>query len=219
MDRRRLSYVVAGMRGAFPSAQDRPGDASKPFVYDARTRRVEPSRGYFTRFPLMPLIMGGSGLPKLDVPHVAHLMPRFVSPQQAEGLGFPLHRLWLFERVPGARLVGETQPGARVEARTELVVYGVPTPYTAWTQADVEGRFVLEVALPTGLAIVDETGKSILSSPEHYSIRANGILLARTTVPESDVRAGERLAVDSSPAANAPASVASLTTTPSSATE
>lgn len=201
MERRRLSWVVTGMRAPFPTPSDAPGEAGKPFVYVAARDRIEPSPGYFARFPLTPLIVGGTGIAERGIPHVARLMPRFASPNAARGLGFPLHRLWVYERVPGARITGRAEPGSRVEARTSLVVHGAPTAWVAWGEADAEGRFELVVPLPNGLGRGEPTAP--LASGDGYDLRAGGRGIGRVVVPEAAVRSGARVELPEASVASA----------------
>jgi hypothetical protein len=189
MTRRRLRYVVTGMRAAFPDPADRPGELRKPFVFDPIHNAIAVNSAYFVRFPLTSLIVGGTGMPDLGIAHVSHLMPRFVSAQQAGGLGFPLHRLWLFERVSGARLVGEAAPGARIEARTSLVIRGAQTQYIAWCEADERGRFELTVPLANNLQ------SSALATGGDFTIWIDGEASTRVTLSETAIRAGTRLAI------------------------
>jgi hypothetical protein len=184
MDRRRLGFVVTGMRAEFPAPGDRPGDPRKPFLYDATTRRVVPSAGYFQRHPLMSTILGGTGIAELGVAHVAHLMPLFASPQAAQGLGFPLQRLWLFERVPGATLRGRARASALVVARTGLEIYGAPTAYSAWTRADATGRFELVIPLPNDLRT------PALHSGARYDLVVDDVPRGGVQISEDDVRGG-----------------------------
>lgn len=190
MERRRLSWVVTGMEAPLPASGDALDSPQKPFVLDSSRGRVVASRSYFASRPLAPLILGGGGLPELGIPHVGRLMPRFVSPQKARGLGFPLHRLWLYERVRGARLVGRAPPGARVEAGTTLWVYGAPSPWTAWGYADAGGRFELVVPLPNRIRT------PALASAAGFAIRIDGVPTRHISVSESDVRNGTRLDLD-----------------------
>ena len=184
MERKRLRFVVTGMRAEFPAQGDRPGDPRKPFLYDGATRRVVQSAAYFQRHPLMSTILGGTGNPDLGVAHAAHLMPLFASPQAARGLGFPLQRLWLFERVPGATLTGHARADALVVARTELEIYGAPTAYTAWTRADAAGRFELVIPLPNDLRT------PALHSGPRYDLFVDDTPRASVEIRESDVRGG-----------------------------
>jgi hypothetical protein len=187
MEQRRLSWVVTGMRAPFPDPNDPSGNRSKPLTLDPETKRVIVNALYFARFPLTSLILGGGGQPQLGIPHVAHLMPRHVSTRRAVGIDFPVHELWLFERVAGARLAGHADPGARVEATTELSIRGTPTSYIAWTKADPGGRYELVVPLPNGLR------QAALSSGPRYALSIDGAPSGEATISEHDVRAGLRV--------------------------
>ena len=104
-------------------------------------------------------------------------MPQFASAQGAAGMGFPLQRLWLYERVPGARLVGRTDPGAQVTAEIALQVHGQADRYRAWTRADATGRYEvvlplpdnhLEVQLPPGSELcLDLTTQRYVNEPSY----------------------------------------------------
>ena len=188
MDERRLGYVITGMNAPFPAPGDRMGDPRKPFV--VQDDRVVWNAPYFLARPLTPLIVGGSGDPELGIPHIPTLMPQYVSVQGAPGMGFPLQRLWLYERVEGARLVGQAPPFAQVVAETPLAIWGQPTTHRAWTRADADGRYELVLPLPTG-----QRSEALETGPR-VTLSSQGHPLAALSISEADVRTGKRIAVD-----------------------
>jgi hypothetical protein len=189
MERRKVSWVVTGMAAAFPARSDRGPDANKPFYWNASTQRVAWSSIYFKARPVTPLILGGGGDPQRGLPHVATLRPRFASPHGAIGLGFPMPRLWLYERVPGAHLVGDAEPGALVEAVVPLRIRGELAPYIAWSRADSIGHFVLVVPLPNG---VDDGG---IATGQRTVLRIDGREVAQVAITPAQVSAGAALPV------------------------
>jgi hypothetical protein len=115
-------------------------------------------------------------------------MPRFASAQLVDGFAFPLPALWAYERVPGARLRGRAEPGARVVVELPFVERGRPHVYRAWGVAGANGRFEIVVPLPTGLA------RPTLRTAAVAAARARGAPVA-VAIPEEAVRAGTVLAL------------------------
>jgi hypothetical protein len=184
MAQRDLGYVVTGAASylTIPTT-----DGALPF------RRAPDGRGllngaYFRRVPLSPLIVGGSGAPEIGVAHVAHLMPRFASPQTVGGLDVPVPRLWVYERVAGARLTGAAESGRRIVARITLQAPGRGFEYVAWAIAN-DGRFTVTIPLPTAFAVGD------LTTAASYRVTIGDSLPVDLAVPEGAVRSGDTIVV------------------------
>lgn len=184
MAQRDLGYVVTGASSylTIPTT-----DGALPFV------RAPDGRGllngaYFRRMPLSPLIVGGSGSPEIGVAHVAHLMPRFASSQTVGGLDVPVPRLWVYERVAGARITGAAESGRRIVARTILQAPGRGFEYVAWTIA-TDGRFTLTIPLPTAFVVGD------LTTAASYRVVIGDAPPVDLAVSEGAVRSGDTIEV------------------------
>jgi hypothetical protein len=79
---------------------------------------------------------------------------------------------------------GKAAPGARVVAEIELVEWGRPHRYRAWTVAGPDGRWTLRVAVPSGLAV-----RSIRTGPA-WRVAAGDAPPVPVVVPERAVREG-----------------------------
>lgn len=203
MDARDLGYVVAGAANIATGV--RPPDGRIAFSQGGLDAE------YFQRVPLSPLIIGGSGIPELGVRHLAHLSPRFASTQLVSGVAAPVPRLWVFERVAGARLVGSAAPGATIVARLALDANGHSITYVAWARvppgavasgAGASGavasgagaaapgadaapaRFELILPTPTGLDLPE------LRSAASYAVSIEGGPAVSVEVPERAVQEG-----------------------------
>lgn len=184
MERRRLRWLASGS-AAFDGRVE---PQRSPFVRDAAGLPAGLDLGYFRDVALAPLMIGGGGDPLHDVPHLGRLRPRFASTQTVGSL--PVARLWVYERVAGATLVGRVEPGARVAARLPLFVDDRAVPWTAWADADDEGRYRIVVPLPTSLDDPPvRTGAA-------YDLRVAGASIARVAVSEAEVREGARVAAE-----------------------
>jgi Archaeal glycosylation protein B long peripheral domain len=184
MSERDLGYVVAGASSYLPIPS---ADGALPFV------RAPDGRGllngaYFRRMPMSPLIVGGSGAPEIGVSHLLHLMPRFASPQTVGGLDVPIPRLWVYERVAGARLTGAAASDGRVVARLPLESPGRRLEYVAWADSK-DGRFTITVPLPTAFAVAD------LTTGAAYRITIGDGPPVERAVPEAAVRSGDTIVV------------------------
>lgn len=182
MARRDLGYVVAG---AASYLAIRSPEGELPFVRAADGRGLL-NGGYFRRVPLSPLIVGGSGAPELGVSHLAHLMPRFASSQRVGGLDAPIPRLWVYERVAGARITGAADPGRRVIARIGLEGPGRRLEYVAWAEPE-RGRFTITIPLPTAFAVGD------LTSARAYRVAIGEEPPVAVDVSERAVRSGDEI--------------------------
>jgi hypothetical protein len=185
MARRRLDFLATG-RSAFEDSAVRAG-APGPFHGVGAERAV--SFEYFQRFPLSPLMLGGGGAASHDVPHIAGLMPRFASRERYDEISAPTFRLWIFERVPGARVEGDAPPGSRVIARTMLRVHGTSLGWEAWSDADSTGRFRIVIPLPNGIV------REPIKTAENYEISIDGTRVAFLSLTEEDVRGGRTVDV------------------------
>jgi hypothetical protein len=186
MERRRFGWLATG-RSAFEGGlrDGRDGPAPFPQVGDDRVLDID----YFRSRPLAALMLGGGGAPAHGIPHVSHLLPRFASSDRYENLPIPVFRLWLFERVRGARIEGETIPGARVVARTVLRSHAIAFPWEAWADADRAGRYRITVPLPSGMEAPP------LATAPVYEVWVSGARVASLSVGERDVREGRTLRV------------------------
>jgi asparagine N-glycosylation enzyme membrane subunit Stt3 len=183
MDRRRLGYVIVGQtafvwRGIGPGAED-PVNQRLDVAY----RRA---------VPFGQAVQGGSGDPENGLPHLTHFLPRFASIQVAFARKSPppWPALWTFERVPGARVLGQAPPGARVVLEEDLVERGRRHLWRAWADADASGRYVMTVPLPTGY------GTQTLGTAPLARIRAGAGTYRTLQIPESAVRSGASVAVE-----------------------
>jgi hypothetical protein len=180
MARRRLGWLATG-RSAFGDRESGPFPLrGGEFVLDV---------DYFRRVPLGVLALGGGGAAAQGVAHAAHLLPRFASRERYTELPLPVFRLWLFERVRGARIEGAAPPGARVVARTQLRVHGTALAWEAWADADAAGRYRIAVPLPNGLQ------DPPLETAPAYEVGIEGAPPLALAVSERDVRDGRTLRV------------------------
>ena len=184
MTRRQLGYVVTGSATYLKRVAGPQG--SSPFRQTPYGIGVLNAH-YFQSLPLSPVIVGGTGFPKLDVRHLKFLRPRFASTQLLRNLSLPVPILWVYERVRGAVLQGEATPGVRITATINLATPAFQLPYTAWTSADAAGSYELVIPLPSGL-----TGDS-LRTEGHYTLRIGESAPQLLEVTERAVVDGELL--------------------------
>jgi hypothetical protein len=103
-----------------------------------------------------------------------------------EGDGPVLWSLGVYEVVPGAEVVGQAEPGARIEASLPLAADGgFAHVYRAVTEADATGRWSLR--LPYGN---DGVPGGAIRVGRSYSL-ASGEERRQLAVPEAAVRAGD----------------------------
>jgi hypothetical protein len=183
MDRYDLGWLLAG-GSILVNHQPQP-DNLPPAVGNPRVLNPE----YMLAMPLSQLLIAGSGLPGPGLPHLEHLMPVFASRAVAGQLGFPLPVVWTFERVAGAVLAGQAAPGTQVVAEIQLVEWGRPHRYRAWTDAGADGSWRIRVALPSGLF------RSTLRSGPAWTVDVGGGHKVEVEVPEEAVRSGREIAV------------------------
>jgi hypothetical protein len=187
MEERRLGFVVAGAMVYKDRVGPRQG---RLFMGDAGTESVNPA--YLQVVPLARSVVGGSGLERWDVPQLEGLMPIFASVTTVYGAELALPAAWVLERVPGARLEGTAEPGARVVARTRFETPVGILPYEAWTTADAAGSFRIVVPVPNGEQMGGfRTGPAMRVS--------TGLWEVEVVVPIEAVRAGTTLAVPAPP--------------------
>lgn len=197
LSRRDLGFVVGGA-ATMPARS--PGGA--PLFERREDGSGVFGRTYLRDVALAPLVIGGSGVPDLDVPHLSRLLPRFASAWAAPGLASSVPVLWVYERVPGATLAGTAAPGARVVAELPFQENGRPHAYRAFTVADRDGRWRLVLPLPSGFA------RPTLSTGPAWRLRAAAGPWVAVAVAESAVRAGTSVAVGSLPVRAARAAAA-----------
>jgi len=181
MDRRRLGWLVSGP-AAPPSGRGSPG----PFERLPDGRGV-PSVGYLRHLPLAPLVVGGTGLPDGSSAHLEHLRPVFASSGTVGGLAVPLPVLFVYQRVPGARLEGAGTPGDRVVLRADLDVRGLAWPWFASTTVAADGRWTIVTPIATGT-----TGT--ITTPTAALVKVGDAEPVPVEVPLSAVMNGARVA-------------------------
>lgn len=145
-------------------------------------------RRWMERVPLGAMLMGGSGIVEARVRHLEHLMPVFAEDARAPYLSFPLPRGWVFDRVAGAVIEGDTDGPATVVATVPVTFRGNPRSWVAWTISP-GGRWRLTVPVPTGYA-----GGGITTAPA-FTITVNGRPVGEVRVTEADVRQGRAVTV------------------------
>lgn len=183
MDERDLRWLVIGAQH-----YDTVGIAGRRALV-ASPRGPLVNAEYVARAPLAASMLGGGGFPEVSVAHLEGLCPRWAAPLPGTRAGATsLPPLWVFERVAGARLTGQTAPGTRVVARAELFARGVPLPYAAWAQAGTTGQFAIRVPIWNG-----ELGDGVRSGAHYRLELASGEVAVE--VRERDVREGRDVAV------------------------
>ncbi|HEY8926833.1 MAG TPA: hypothetical protein VIU64_20760, partial [Polyangia bacterium] len=106
----------------------------------------------------------------------------------------------VFEQVAGARLVGQSTPGAAIEASLEVVARaaGHSFRYSRTGRADANGRYELVVPYPT-----EAGAHTDVSAGGDYEVRTTGgpqpVLVARGHVSEADVEEGRAVPVTPTP--------------------
>jgi hypothetical protein len=148
---------------------------------------------YLRALHLSQLLIGGSGLPGIDLPHLERLMPVHASAAVAGKLANPLPVLWGFERVAGATLAGHGRPGERVVGEIQLTEQGRPHRYRAWTTVEADGTWRMRVALPSDLR------RPTLRSGSSWTVQVGSEAPRLVSVPEKAVREGATLEVPAPP--------------------
>jgi asparagine N-glycosylation enzyme membrane subunit Stt3 len=148
------------------------------------------NQDYFLRAPLVTLLLGGSGVASIGVPHMQHLMPRFASSLPPSGLPAKLPGAWVYEIVPGATLRGHAPANAVVHLRTVMSLRGHQSVHEAWTQAGSDGMFALTTPVPTAYR-----GEG-LETAATASLRIGSGPVRHVTLTEANVRRGDTLLVE-----------------------
>lgn len=141
LERRRIGWVAAGAANLFARVPGR--TAAVPFSGRALSGQ------WLREVPSAPLLLGGSGLPSLGVPHFAHLMPVFASQRAVVGIDGSLPVLWTYQVVAGARLHGRAAAGNRIMLEVPLVEHGRTHVWRAFADADAGGSWTMTIPLPT----------------------------------------------------------------------
>jgi hypothetical protein len=144
---------------------------------------------YMRAMPLSQLLIGGSALPGIDLPHLERLLPVHASETVARNLGTPVPVLWAYERVPGAVLAGRGSPGERVVGEIQLVEHGRPHRYRAWTRVGDDGLWKMRVALPSAFR------RTTLRSGSSWTVGIGSAPPLDVAVPETAVRGGSTIDV------------------------
>ncbi len=145
-------------------------------------------RRWMERVPLGVMLMGGSGVVEARVPHLERLMPVFAEDARAPYLSFPLPRGWVFDRVEGAVIEGDTDGPATVVATLPVTFRGAARSWVAWAISP-GGRWRLRVPVPAGY-----DGGGITTAPA-YALTVNGRPAGEVRVTEADVRQGRSATV------------------------
>lgn len=149
-----------------------------------------PSVPFMRDHSMARTMVGGSGYPGGDVPHLEGFMPVFATRQVNPGTAFHLPALWVYELVRGATVSGVAMPGSTVEASIDLVVRGATLPYRASATAEAEGRFTFSLPVPSGMT------SGPLSTGPAWTLRVDGQPVP-VVVPIEAVREGRRIEVGS----------------------
>ena len=182
MVRADAGHVVTGIR-YYMKIRDVPGRGP---LLDGPRGRSTPDPAFLRAHPAAVLWTGGGGIPDEGVAHARHFMPVFAGREPVPGVDPAGPTLWVYERVPGARVGGHAPTGARVTATVALVLRGVARPWVAWTVAEND-RYELVLPLPTGL----NTGS--IRTGERYVLHVGGVVAGSLTVPLETVRGGARV--------------------------
>jgi asparagine N-glycosylation enzyme membrane subunit Stt3 len=185
MTSHRLGALVAG---AATVGAEVKGAGDPPTFTNGRLEKE-----YMAGLPLAPLLIAGSAIPNWNVPHLAHLMPRYATTAEVAGLEFPLPYLWTYERVEGARVRGTAPAGTRVIGELHFTENRRPHLYKAYVDAAPDGSWELVLPLPSGLL------RPAIRSEARWSISAAGSVPLRIAVPEAAVRGGAMLEVGALP--------------------
>jgi dolichyl-diphosphooligosaccharide--protein glycosyltransferase len=182
---RGLRFVVAG---ALTGELSPPGGSTQD-NFAAGPRGAVLNLGQMKARALSPLLIGGSAIPGAAVRHLERLMPIFGTPEMIAGLSFQIPALWVYERVPGAHVLGMAPPGTRVVASLDFREQRRAHVWKAFADVDAQGHFELLIPFPTGLV-----RPAFVSSPR-YSLRVGDGPSSEVEVPEATVRSGGTIRV------------------------
>lgn len=182
MESRRAGWLVLGL-----------ADFQKPVAGHTDVAFVRlpdgtfaPSVPFMRDHPMARTMVGGSGYPGGDVPHLEGFMPVFASRQVSPGTAFHLPALWVYELVRGAIVSGVATPGSTVEASIDIDLRGLRVPYRASVDADAGGRFTFSLPVPSGMI------SGPLSTGPAWTMRVDGQPLP-VVIPIEAVREGRRI--------------------------
>jgi hypothetical protein len=194
MDDRDLGFVVAG---ADNLTTVRTGSGAVSLLRKAEGGGAAAQRidwDYFRAVPLGVMVLGGTALPELGVPHLERLCPRSAGSEFAP-LDVPVPRLWVFERVEGAILEGHARPGSRVVIELLLRHAAGIVSYFAFTETDRSGAFSIRFPVPTRMVT------STLQTGNRLHVRREASAVTDLELPEAAVLSGAHVAVpDAAPA-------------------
>jgi hypothetical protein len=136
--------------------------------------------------PLGRLLFGGSAGGEL--PAVPGLNPVYASPDPDGMVSKELPGVWVYERVPGARLEGTALPGGRVEFLLPVFWMNQWRSWRTETRADASGQWTLQIPLWTG-----DTGG--VQSRETAFVKVEGAEPMGIEISQAAVRQGLSVAV------------------------
>lgn len=162
----RIDYVLVREEGS--------GHAPKPYEPRSMLVRLDLLRGSASRLH--------RGDTPVFVPALAHHRLLYESPARGDKPG----RFKLYEIVKAARIVGVTLPDEIVEARLALQgEAGQPLEYRAYSRANPEGRYEIQLPYPT------QPFTSQFAATSAYALEAAGVI-APFRLSEAAVRNGLR---------------------------
>jgi len=178
---RRMSHAVLGAATFLQRVS--PPEGGSPFIRQADGTGALNS-DYFAALPVAATILGGSGLGDGRAEHLPRLRPVHASTATVGGLPFAVPVLFVFERVPGAHLRGQAEPGAPVLFKVVLDVRGAPLRWIARATAGPDGAWALSVPVATGV----ESGG--IRTPEAAALRVGNEPVRAVEIPLAAVRQG-----------------------------
>jgi dolichyl-diphosphooligosaccharide--protein glycosyltransferase len=153
------------------------GHARGPYARDSLFARLFDWNGSSTR------VAAAAGEADLEVPALErHRIVYESSLVLGRGPGARAYAR-LFEVVEGARLLGEADPGAPVEARLALDGVHGRFDFVARSRADASGRYALRLPYP------NDRFSPAVRAARHYRV-TSGAASGRAEIPEAAVRSG-----------------------------